>query len=626
MAENPILQQAGSKFKAQSSVSFSDIEAAMLESNEQLAAAKSQLQASTAKSDASLATLENTIPEAAKAQQSIDLQADNARLEAQNNVINAFQAAGGVEQQTKLIKELSSDQDKVRSLEAEREKILAREPTGIQLFDGIINTFGSVSTELKLDAARSEVNSSAQNFAQHGAIVESVYNTSVKTMETLNAGTINANQTLIAAEATEKLANQQLKTLQSNADNMIRLYQMDAKSVSNLVGLVQLEGEAQARELSKQSMEIRLQELEHKKELLPVQLEQARTNLESSNLALGEARSTSPHRVAGQQANHNAAVKRLNDLVQQEEEVVSTIQAGQAAWGLPIGNKANILLGMKSGGETGKQYSKLLQVGLTPNYSAGFSPYESNQNLKVMSPMGAHTETKFTRLLREAEAKHARQLVELGPNAPAANDEKGLAAGYNAIVEESIAPMRGDIKAGDSTNLFAAPPALTLFQARPIQETKLYREVLKEKQLKETSHQVILEAAVSGMQAGKLSPEEAASGIVTIFSTAMAHNNTMEGGISRIGITPQTGYPVTLDLKPFTGMDKFRAGFTKASSAAEVFPKALFPTSGIVQGLEPFVGIGDTLLHRADLTDYLQVRDTLVKLKSRQPTSTTPAE
>ena len=269
MAENPILQQAGSKFKAQSSVSFSDIEAAMLESNEQLAAAKSQLQASTAKSDASLATLENTIPEAAKAQQSIQLQADNARLEAQNNVINAFQAAGGVEQQTKLIKELSSDQDKVRSLEAEREKILAREPTGIQLFDGIINTFGSVSTELKLDAARSEVNSSAQNFAQHGAIVESVYNTSVKTMETLNAGTINANQTLIAAEATEKLANQQLKTLQSNADNMIRLYQMDAKSVSNLVGLVQLEGEAQARELSKQSMEIRLQELEHKKELLP---------------------------------------------------------------------------------------------------------------------------------------------------------------------------------------------------------------------------------------------------------------------------------------------------------------------------------------------------------------------
>lgn len=630
--QNPILAQAPAAQTKQAPATPSPdsgsrvraIEEALAQSTADLKEAKVTLEQGTRRSTVAQKTLAEAIPKIGAANQAIALQRDTAALQTQNANIAAFEAAGGIERQTDLFATLREDQNRVADLLDEKQEILGEEHTGIQIIDAVINTFSSVSTDFKLEAAQAQQQQTANSIQAVNTATESTARSTAITQKTLNAGVIEANQQKIAAQTSVELAKTEIANVGTNATAMNQVFTLDSRNIANLMKVFELEGAAEARTLRRETQAFQREQMEFQREKWLVQLPAAQTALEQAQLQLEETKLLTGPRRSAAMSNFQAATKRFTDLLATEEQIVRSIQEGQSSSGTTIEPRETIIWGLSQGGETSDKYIRLQEIGGTPSKALGLSPFEARESLNTVAPAGNHRVTVGTRLLKQISSlQAAKDAQAAGQGIKPSKDPEVLKAAYNQTAAEFMTINENEIKTGDMSNPFHAPPMTVLSGTAAVQSTALYQKVLKPMQMKETNPQKIFDAAISGVAAGTLAPEEAASGIKAIFDTAAAYNNELDGGFTRVGLDPQTTYNSTLELEAFGFFEKVRENLafqTQLVTGALTAPTK--KAGDIIEGFQA----PEFLFLPVDLLDETQVQSTIVKLLSRMPPIETKPE
>ena len=574
--------------------SLQAVQEALAASTEQLGINRTKVQAGVAKSDSVGEAMVKAVGEISMADQIIQLTSENAKLAAQNATIEVFQASGGQNAQVARMQRLVEDSSRVEDLLNTRSDIVDDTPTGIGLIDSVINGFRTIQVDEEIAAARDERQQTTSEIANISAANESAAITNANTKKTLNSAAIAAGQTKIAEVASLAAGKLEIDNIHSNATAMATLAAADARNVDALIRVWQTEGEAATRELQAKQIEFEGEKLEAAKEALPREIKKAEVALASAELALADAQAMSPTRRAATELQFESAKNAHDLLLEERAAVVAQVQRGQSLFGLPVQDAASILWGLQQGGVIEQGYSKLYTSGIPKaTASIGITPADSNNAMLIVDPDGAATRTKALDLLYTI--RNQQDIIYAASPTGAPRDLETLNANFNLTAKQFIDPLRAEIKLGDSSNPFIAPPMATLAANNSVQRTALYQKVLKPMDMQETDHQRILKAALDGFISKTLTAEEAAEGVATLFKAAAAHNNTLEGGIARIGFEPQTTYNVSV-ATPSSVRDVLRT----------------FSTLGLEGIASKFVGPGPSITS-VDLMDLADVQQYIIR-------------
>ena len=552
MAEtNPILNQAASTNAVATPVAPAPVV------SDKLAAVEQALATSTSRIVEGINTLEqagrdtktqtnvavSAIESANSAKQIINTSAQNANLQAQNSTIDAFEAMGGQEAQIALAKELAVDQKRVGDLMDQKLDIVAREHTGIQIIDNIVNSFASSQLDQTINAAANKQAQTQKEIAGISASTESIARNNALTKRTLNEGTLKANYDAIAAEGNLQAAQQELQNISANSDNMVRLVGMDAKSVTNLMSVWRTENEAAQVELSQERMVLAREQMAIDREKMVLEIPAAKVALERSELALDQAKTLGPTQIAQAELNLAKTTKAQKDLVATQARLVESVQRGQKLTGLQVEDTETILFSLSKGGESGEKYIRLQELGGVADLKLGSTPFEAVDNLRTVAPEGTSIDSKATDFL----AGVADALAASGATVALAGEsdketKARLKSKFNQVAETTAAIHKSDITFGDSTNLYQAPPMGALDNFQSVQTSFFYQKIIKPMDMKEVHPQKILDAATTAILAKSVTVEEAATGIEAMFEAAASYNNTQDGGPSRVGLPNQDSY------------------------------------------------------------------------------------
>lgn len=139
----------------------------------------------------------------------------------------------------------------------------------------------------------------------------------------------------------------------------------------------------------------------------------------------------------------------------------------------------------------------------------------------------------------------------------AASPEAGLAGKYdntdvlqvtrasNGLAIQSANEQQTNIKKGDTTNIYAAPPLDTVFAVPAIQNSELYKRVFAEQMvasgLKEFDPQQLVSLTTEAIKRQKISYNDAAVGLQAVFGTAKEINNRTKN-YAGFGLPKQMGF------------------------------------------------------------------------------------
>lgn len=577
---NPILNRASSSLSPDPDPG-STLEATQLEvlapPSEKLAAIEATLAAQTALVTSSIAELdqareqtatsgaviESALKDIAVANQTVQSVKLVEEMRAQNNVIDAFETMGGSEQQIALLEELAIDQERTSNLLEKKVDISDDVITGISLIDGVINDFRSIQVDAQTDAALRKEEHTARQVQTIASSTESVARTSAITQRTLNDATIAEELKKQAAVSTIQLSEQQIKNVGSNADAVAKIYQMNQNQLASQLQVFRLEGEAEGRELAKERNKFAREELAFKRDSLAANKEAA--GLELKLLQERLAVVTSPAAKVALEAKQTLAIKSATDTIKTERALVDTVQKAQVASKTAVESSELILFGLRQTGAAGRKYDRLLDIGSSTQVSLGSTPYDAKVSLETIAPSGNFGETAGTKLLERVTVLQDAKYKTSG----APRDEATLEADYNTTARDLEAELKLDIRTGDLSNPFHAPPMAVLADVPAVSNSALYREGLEPMGMLETDPQKIINAAVNTILAGKITAEEAADGIVTIFLAAANLNSSVEGGLARAGFSKQTSYNTLLE-KPLTTFENLLVGATPLGIVTDV--------------------------------------------------------
>jgi len=615
---NPILAQAEkqeSQTISPSSNTLAEVQDAITTNTARITESINQLESNINKTQTQTSLISSAVSEATAATQLIGLSKDNANLSAQNKTIEAFEASGGHAAQVQLMKELRADGNRVADLLDQKADIVDDRHTGIGIIDAVINEFRSVQTDIQLEVAGRQQDQSIRQIQNVGAATETISRTNSLTRKTLNQGTIKANYDLLSAEGTIRSAEAELKGMRDNADVMLRLVNADQRSVASLIQAFRLEGEAEQRVIARESNKFERERMIFTREKWKVELPAAQTNLESARLRLSTAKATNPSDIQASLANSEVAVKRLADVKALEATLVASVQRAQAIVGV-VDDKETIKWGLgNKNPEIARKYARLQQMGGAKNPVFGITPFEARETLSIIDPSNNMEPIAGTVMLDEVTKALIAFYKKDSKGAP--KDPETIKSDYNQAAVEVAEDKASDIREGDDSNPYLAPPMDTLTQYKAVVQTSLYRKVLKPIAMKETSPQRIVDAAVAGIRAGTISPEEGASGIEAIFDSAAAHNNTFQGGFKRVGLPSQVSYN-TFIRRPVTAFEELKVAggvLLAVTGPVDMIQNAVEGTEGVVE--EAVTGLIKTV--KVDLMNRTSVQQLLVNLLATQP-------
>lgn len=473
----------------------------------------------------------------------------NANLKQQSANIDIFEAAGGFENQIKMMATIREDSEDIEALLNRRKLITSGKGTteeGETLsFIGRLVRVNAIDKQLK--SKQRELSASRTQISDITGAQEAFASANTHTKKTLNEGVIEANMKHIAADGRQEAAKQELTNIHSNAAALTNLAAADQRSVSNLMAAFRLEGEAEQRVIAKEAQTFRRESMKNSREVWLSERDQRAVNLESSTLRLNTAKTTNPTDLKAAIANNQAAVKRHNDNLVLEEQIIDGVQRAQSMAGIPVEEHQLIVRKFKDP-RTAEKYIRLQEIGGVENPVFGPTPADSQSTMQLIDEAGTGTQTKGTKLLKQITAEFTEDLQRLGANAP--KDEEAMKSLYNKKADDFMDKQAAEIKAGDQSNPYIAPPMAVLADKRSVNSTALYQKVLKAMGMVETDPQRIMDAGLAAMVAKVITADELSSGIEAIFEAAAAHNNTNEGGFTRVGLPTQKTYNVKLDRVP----------------------------------------------------------------------------
>lgn len=644
---NPILQKAAvqESTELQATATPEDVSAALSAApDSRLEAVQEALRESTTRTVTSIQQLEagakstqvasdviaSAISDITAANQITSSAKLNADLQAQNATIDAFEVGGGIDAQTQLMRELSEDNTRVEDILEERVE-LANEDRfgeGIGIIDKIVNRFNLRLTEDQLSTAVAKRDNTVSQISNTSAATESFARVNSLTKRTLNEGVIEANYKAIEAEGKIKGAEQEIQNIHSNANAMTSLMAADSRNASNLLQLYRLEGEQQERDLKAERMKFSREQMSFQREQWKVELPKAETALEQAELNLKRSKTLGPTQIAAAELQLKAANKRFDDQVTLENELVANVQRGQSLSGTITDSRDTILWGLRQTGEIGAKYDKLHELGGSDIDSLGLSPFEAQTNLNIVSPSGTIKATKITKVLDQITQLQIATYNKAGQKIP--KDTATLQSDYNTTASNLMATFAADIKTGDTSNPFQAPPMSVLADMNSISSTAFYKKVIAPMNMKEVDAQSIMDAAVAGVRAKTITPEQAASGIEAIFDGAALYNNTLQGGFRRVGLPNQTTYNTQL-TRPRTFFEDLQVSTSSVINPRNVASQiglaiaglADVSTTGSISAstqatADAYIEKYETKFFTVDLMDGTKVQEAIVKLLSGQ--------
>ncbi|MEY8217468.1 MAG: hypothetical protein RPT13_03905 [SAR324 cluster bacterium] len=594
------------------------------------------------------------IESAASASQTIKSAERVADLEAQQSTLEIFDAAMGMQTQVALAEEFAADQKRVGDLLDEKIDITNDTFTGLGVIDNVINDFRSSQLDKNIEAAAAKRDQTLREIQGIGAATETFAHTNNLTKQSLTEGSIKAEHELIAANANQAVAVQELKNINANSDAMLRLANADQRTVSNLIQVWRVENEAQrgteatefaregreftreerildrkdkveARKLTVERQKLIREEMALKRERLQVEGPKRKLQMEALELQVEQSRARGPVALQKAELDLERAQKQFADQIATEDTLVESVQRGQALTGVNVEDKETILFGLGRSGDTGKKYIRLQELGGVADPKLGDTAFDAKESLTIVAPEGNVTETAGIKVLDQVtrlQAAKYEQVLAKGGKLP--KDEDTIKADFNETADALMSISAANIAEGDSTNPYQTPPMGTIAQSALVNRSSFYIKVIQPQGLVETSPQRIVDLAVAGVLAKTVSPEEAAAGIDSIFSAAAAHNNTYQGGFRRVGLPNQVSYNTEIKL-PVTLFDKLSAAkgaAFAATGAGNVFKLLSDPASILSDINTSLTPVAKTTV--VDLMDNTRVKELLIKLLSSQPD--TPAK
>jgi len=555
---NPILEKAGvtesantQRLEGQPDPRLAAVEESLALSSKRIAESSERSESAIIKTETAGSVLAKSIQDINSANQTIKLQADTARLQTQNAANNLLDASGGTLNQVRLMTELRQDGNREAELLDQIDVITDQEHTGLFIIDSIINDFQSAPERAQLLETRAQQQQTVNRIATQSAAQESFARINAINEQVVTEATIEANQKKIAATSSFQAAEIEIKNVHTNAAAMNDLNRISQQEVANRLQLFRLEGEVAERKLKEERMVFQREQMQFAREKFEIEIPQARLNLEASILRLETARTTNPTDITAAIANNLAAVKRHEDAVAAELQITKQINVGQSLLGLTVEPRETTSFKLNNPA-TRDKYIRLQEIGGVDDPVIGNSPFEARTNLAIIDDEGLAKKTKGIKLLSDISVKQADKWAKNkaagGIGIP--KDPTQQKVEFNITADEVIEIVRSEIKTGDNSNPFSAPPFPLLAKKASVQNTALFQKVLKDKDMQETNPQIIMDAALAGIVAKTITPEEAAAGIEAIFDAAALHNNTLDGGFRRVGLPNQETYNVKLDRIP----------------------------------------------------------------------------
>lgn len=543
----PISPAASTAPPAPASDSLAAVQEALDISSARIVSNVRALEANVGKTQVATDVITSAISDISSANQIIATAKSNADMQAQNATIDAFEASGGREAQVALTRRLAEDEDRLETLLDERSDILDDEFTGIQIIDGIINEFRSFQTDLEIGAAQGQRNQTVSQIANSTAATESFAKVNAITRKTINEGTIEANLKGMTAASRQEAAKVELENMHSNSSAMAVLINAGKDAVSNLIQSFRLEGEAEQRVVQRETHAFRREKMANDREIWIEGREQREVSLESARLNLEKVKATNPSAIPAAIARNDSAVKAHADNLALEEQIVDSVQRAQSLAGVPIELRETVIFKLNNP-NTRDKYVRLQEIGGVPRPVLGLTPADAQENISAIDESGTGTQTAGTKLLKQVMDLQLEKYRQ--PTVVIPKDIEGRKTDFNNTAKQFTDILAADIKTGDASNPYSAPPMSVLTDKAAVINTPLYQKVLKAKNMQETNPQSIMDAALEGVFAKVITPEEAAAGIEAVFEAAAAHNNVFQGGFERVGLPSQTTYNVKLDRVP----------------------------------------------------------------------------
>lgn len=164
------------------------------------------------------------------------------------------------------------------------------------------------------------------------------------------------------------------------------------------------------------------------------------------------------------------------------------------------------------------------------------------------SPLGqANPAVKSVTDLLQDSYNGTIQSAKTNPNLDVKNKES-LETAVSGVVNQRVQSMAADIKYGDQSNIFQAPPLTALATRADVKSNPLYTKVLApqiKSGMAETDPNKIMSLTVDAINQGQISITDAAAGMQQLFNSAV-NMNVATKDYMRFGIAPQAHYVTTV--------------------------------------------------------------------------------
>ena len=594
-----------------------------------VAEGKGKLTANTAAATLATEAIQGAITEVADAASMVTELVGLADMKAQQANLAVFEAAGGQDAQVALAKALKEEGDRTAALLDKRTDIMDDEHTGIALIDAVVNGFRSIQTEIELESAQLEQAQTLKQIQNISASTESANLANTLTKQTVTAASIEASTKSIAAKASIQASEVEIQNLHANSIAVGQIMQADARAVENSLSVARLAGDIESRELAMEQMEIAKKRMKIAMEQMELELPAAQARLEVLNLQLKDLKD--PKRIAAVTAQREQTVKDIEDNLVLEEQINNTIQKGQSVIFNRTEEKETNLFKLKNP-VTREATLKLQEIGASATNNIATNPADAIETLEIVAPENTAASTPGTQALQVVKKLLVEETSKLWAG-QLPKDAASLKVMINNTAKKVYDDWEAEIKTGDTSNPLHAPPMDTLAAFNSVATDTFYQKVVAQQAMKEVNPEKILDLAVTGVIAKTVSPEEAAAGIVKLFSAAADHNNKMKGGLPRVGFPSQSKYNVLIPRE--------RTTFEKFSEGVSGFFKSPFllgsAVTGVVTGekeefkklagsilTSPFVTVD--VMDLASVTAYIvQKRSATAAKPASAAPSTTPA-
>lgn len=617
---NPILDAARDEDKKSQKVQVATddklalAQEAIAESTASTVAAIEQARAGVKQTAVATDVIQTATADITSANQLSQQVADIANLKAQNATISAIKSAGAVEQQEKLLSTMIEDGEDLEVLLKQKSDIVDDEFTGIGLIDNIINGFRSSQLNVQIDAAQDELSASTRQIQNVAAASESVARVNALAKETTNKAVIESRYKAIAAEGRKQSAEQEIKNVHSNARAISFLQGATKSQLDAKLTAARLQGEQESRAIRQEVHAQRVKEFAVQAEKNEIILPQLRDQAALTKLQLEQVTATQPSKIPATVAQLEQITKDLATQEAFRADQVELIQVAQsAAGGEDAVEPVDTIISKLSATSTKARYLQMAEIGMNRNAIIADNAFDAKSNLSIISPDGNIPATPGVILLDIITQKTIEEANKLAPGSRPKTEEQ-IKAAFNKMADETMAAFASNVTEG---NPYVAPPMSVLEGFTSIKSTALYKNVLAAQAMKETDPQRIVDAALAGVRAKSITPEQAAEGIATIFTAAADYNNSMFGGFERVGLPQQVSYITNVRL-PTSLFERLKADplnvprelITTATAAGlETFGLLPEPVSAAVSTRLTLVNLMDETIVQNFIVNSLSIQE-----------------